>query len=598
MRLVPWVLCLFVACGESDAAGPVDVSSDVDTAPSGVDTSEDGDPSDASSDTTGPDTSVEARACPGGTLFERPFVTSVEPARPGSLAADFDIETLTGRYALASRWTGCESHIVFVHFPGITDSLWRSESTVLFSEGPANAQYIFVSDSADAEARIDDLVRVERSIEAGLLVAVRDDAARQAWRDRIHYATGRARELDGGIGDYVRSELAFGLTPESIVDLGDRGTVGLPAPVVFGITPDQRFDPGDNLSPSVGQSETLGMAAFLGHFYNWRVALEHELARASGHVVSIIDERTTRRIIDSTSSLPDNLMVEHLDSRGNVVAPSVKANRATLEVAIDCEARNPFACSEWDRIANISVCTDATCAARSELVRWITPYWRRGLQRYRLDFSHLIGLLNGGETTFRVELGPDWERPTEWRLEVDLRLEHVDPNPGVPPNAPPPATTPAGAWPAFASQGFGADYGGEGMMFTVPAEATRVELAVLVSGHGQTAGDNCAEWCDHRHVFAVDGVEIPPILHQGAAIGEPRGCANLSKQGVISGQWGNWAQQRAFWCPGLEVSWQRRDLTALVTPGDEHILTLEGFLGADGAPAGGDIALTTYLIWY
>ena len=41
-----------------------------------------------------------------------------------------------------------------------------------------------------------------------------------------------------------------------------------------------------------------------------------------------------------------------------------------------------------DRIANIQLCLDGeACADRREIVRWITPYWRAGDQRYVIDAS-------------------------------------------------------------------------------------------------------------------------------------------------------------------------------------------------------------------
>jgi hypothetical protein len=66
---------------------------------------------------------------------------------------------------------------------------------------------------------------------------------------------------------------------------------------------------------------------------------------------------------------------------------------------------------------------------------------------------------------------------------------------------------------------------------------------------------------------------------------------------VIPGQWGNWAQSRAYWCPGLPVQAVRTDITALVTPGSENELTYEGAFRT-GAPNGGDIALSAYVVWY
>lgn len=581
---VPGLLVLW-ACGGEAAKNP-----DPDLAPDteGVVDIDPGDTTDTGTTDTHPDDTTarpdpEGEACPvtaGG--HTRAFVDNAEPARPGALAADFDVETLAGHFHLKTRWDGCASVVVFVHFPGITDNLWRSDSTLLFTEGHPHVDYLFVSDSADPEQRITDVLVAERSIEAAIKTTFRDEADRATWRQRIHYVTGRARELEGGLGDYVRSELSHSQTPESEVDLGDRGIAPLPAPVVFGIDREQRFDAGDNLSPAVGQGETLSMAAFLPRFYAWRAVSSEQRAAETRNRFVLYDERTTARDFFVDWSPPENLMIENLDFRDDVRVP---ATRAYLDVEVTCDERNPFACSEWDRIASILVCTSSDCAESLELGRWITPYWRRGLQRYRLDVSHLMPLLT--ETRqFKVVLGPEWERPTPWHIHVSMYLAHEASH-----------VAPRGVIPLFGSGTFEEEYGRD-VTATIPSEATHIELFALISGHGQTAQDNCAEWCDHRHQVEVDGVVVPEFAHERPAIFAPRGCASQVDRGVIPGQWGNWAQQRAYWCPGLVVDWQIRDVTALVVPGREHLFSLSGTLGPSTPPRGGDIVMSSFLVWY
>ena len=65
----------------------------------------------------------------------------------------------------------------------------------------------------------------------------------------------------------------------------------------------------------------------------------------------------------------------------------------------------------------------------------------------------------------------------------------------------------------------------------------------IVSGHGQTDGDHCAEWCDHEHTFTVGGTEH--VVASDGQAGVPRGRAARAAEGVVPGQWGNWAPSRA-----------------------------------------------------
>ena len=80
-----------------------------------------------------------------------------------------------------------------------------------------------------------------------------------------------------------------------------------------------------------------------------------------------------------------------------------------------------------------------------------------------------------------------------------------------------------------------------------------------------------------------------PILHAAfTAVGD----------GIIPGQWGNWAQARAYWCPGLALPVRRDEITSLVRPGEDNTLEYRATYGSTGAPRGGDIALTSYVVWY
>ena len=124
-----------------------------------------------------------------------------------------------------------------------------------------------------------------------------------------------------------------------------------------------------------------------------------------------------------------------------------------------------------------------------------------------------------------------------------------------------------------------------------------MELVTIISGHGQTDSDNCAEWCNHVHTFTLNDSAEAKHEVSYSDIGSRFGCAARAGEGVIPGQWGNWSQSRAGWCPGLPVETVRFDITDQVTLGSENRLAYRGsFRG--GEPAGGDIAMNTYVVWY
>jgi hypothetical protein len=531
-------------------------------------------PADAGTDAATPSFDV----CDELGLPRRPFDPAGAGSIQGEAAGDFTAQTLAGPFHLAERWTGCDNYVFYTYFPNEQgDALYASLFRGSLLNGPRNAHYFFSSYEEDEVARLDRASNLAEQLEMAFGAMVPDEADRAFWRSRFHFVTDRATEIEGSPGAYMQSYLDFARDPMSVVDLGDRGRAGLPYPFVFGIDREQRFDSGDDLSPTVGTNPTFGMGQYLARWYDYRYALEQRFETETATVVPLLDdERTTGRVFTRTVTLPDAAAMAAYDS-------------LEFDVAITCEHRNLYGCSEWDRIASVSLCVDGeTCADRREITRWITPYWRRGRQHWGIDATPFLGLLRaGGAQTFRIELGPDWERATEWVARVAMRLRTR----GGEPRA-------TGGVLAFTGGAFDATYNTrEPVAFTVPATATRVELVTILSGHGQTEGDNCAEWCDHRHTFSVNGTALAPIAHTGAAIGTIRACAERASEGVVPGQGGNWSMARAYWCPGLPVIAERRDITTLVTPGMEASIDYEASFGTM-APRGGDIALSAYVVWY
>jgi len=263
----------------------------------------------------------------------------------------------------------------------------------------------------------------------------------------------------------------------------------------------------------------------------------------------------------------------------------------TLEIDLEVHCRQtPDLCSEWDRNAYIHLCDDDACTSVKEIGRWITPYSRPGRMRWVWDASPFLGLLrDGGARRFRIITGPEWEEATTYDLRASLRLSD---------RGGPRAFE---AVPAFTGGVFDATYneGRDPVSFTPPTGTTKVELVVIVSGHGQGGTSNCAEWCNHEHTFTVNGAATHRIDFPDQA-GEPLGCAARSVEGVVPGQWGNWAPGRAAWCPGLPVSAHRIDITGEVTIGAVNDLAYRGTFEGREPPGGENVVidLSSYVVFY
>ncbi len=487
-------------------------------------------------------------------LEREPYQTG-GAAEMGGLAGDFTVQTTDGPWVFSEERTGCESY-VFVSY-GATDygnGLWASVPDGLYLEGPRNAHYFIGTYEADPGAITARLETMQTALNEGFEFHSIPEDEREFWREHIHFVNQPMNEIGGSVGELLTATPLFAMAI-------DRA---------------QHFDPLGSLFEVRGGGfmPNIGMAAYGPHWFNYLYDLEVGLDGADAMVLPLMPGETlTDRIIERSVTLPDASTMAGFDT-------------LELDVQVHCFL-DPAGCSEWDRIAHIFLCTadgEDACAETRELVRWITPYSRPGRRRWVMDASSLLPLMSeGGDQTFRIVMGPEWEEATEREITISLRLaDRRD-------------EQPLAAELAFTGGNFDATYneGREPFVTTIPSGATKVELVAIISGHGQTDGDNCAEWCNHVHTFTANGTEH--VLDFEGQAGQAKGCAERSAEGVVPGQWGNWAPLRAGWCPGLPVEMLRIDVTDDVTPGEEATFTYAG--GFDGGePRGGTMSLSAYVV--
>lgn len=467
----------------------------------------------------------------------------------GDVAGDFVVETLSGSWRLSENFSGCESYVFVNYSAAAGDAVWASPPVRLLESSPPNVQYFFTSYEENARTRVEQL---RDAFEETFALYSEEEA--DAWRERLHFVVTPLLDIEGSAGDRARNHPGIA--------------------EAFGIDRDQRFDPVGSLAQVSGGAfrGRLQMAAFAAHYYNYEHELQLRLDAEDAMVVPFIEAETlTERVFFRDVELPDAATMDGFD-------------HMDVDVEVICRGRAPE-CSEWDRIALIEVCLDEPCDARHEIVRWITPYSRPGQRRWIIDASPFLGdFRDGGTQRLRVTMGPEWEAATERDVNMSLRLSTR----GEPSSI--------DVQRAFVGGAFDATYADAHppFAFSVPDEATRVELVVIVSGHGQTDGDNCAEWCEHEHRFTVNAGSAHTIAFPDE-IGRPLGCAELASEGVVPGQYGNWAPRRAGWCPGFPVAALRFDVTDDASTDGELVYdaTFEG-----GTPRGGNISLSAYVVSY
>lgn len=500
----------------------------------------------------GPPPAVDV--CDALGLERAPVPTAPESptAAMGDVAAPFVVETDRGPWSLEERWTGCDTYVFLNYQPRSGPQMWASDVSAVLERSARNVHYFF-STYEEGLASFNTTSAMRAKIDAALARLPQTDA--DHWGPRLHVLTRSTQSLDAGAGAYARG-LSFSAE-------------------VFGIDRFGRYDPGGSLARVTAQgfSSELGMAAYLPHYYNFAHAQARELeAQEDVTVVSLFDATSITKEQNNQvhqATFPDAEAMARFDTM-------------ELDIAATC-GPTPTDCGEWDYEAFLQWCSDAECTESREIALWITPYARPGTRRWVVDATPFLPLLAQGGTQ-HIRFGMLWNMNPN-QMNVSFRLRET----GGP--------RPVSITPAFRGGNFDASYNErEPVTFTPSAGATRVELVALLSGHGQEAGSNCAEWCDHGHVFEVNGSTTVERRHTGQA-GQALGCAERTDEGVVPGQYGNWAPSRAAWCPGLEVEPWREDITAAVTPGQENTLTYRGTF-AGGEPRGGRIRLSSYIVVY
>lgn len=588
LAVLPYVL-VQAACSESSTSDSPVVPTSAEDA--GVGTEDSGVPSfsrgvEVKPCTPGPETRPLPETgtfCGDLGLRTRPFQPESGGLEFGEVAGDFTVQTLDGPWRLADNWRGCDSYLFATYIPlggegaGIINDFWGSSVQPLI-ESPINAHYFFLSLEPEEDARRSRVGGIQDRILRSLSLGGLSDEERALQEARFHFVVDEPDQVEGSFGTWFGDYLAYALDPSSRVEIGaDRAAQLPPLPFAVGIDREQKWDSVGSLSEFVGGPWSLRMVSFLPSFYDHKVRLQDELEFAQCiHETPLVTGTVTDRVFNVPVELPrleDMAQFDTLD----------------FEVEVHCGARNVFACSEWDRIARVSMCADEACMSRQELIRWITPYWRRGTRQWLIDASALLPLLDAGEDRrrfFRVEMGPGWERATPRDVKIVMRLS----NRAKPLRA-------MGAEPLFGGGTFNESYNDDRPTVerTVPATAEKAEIVYILSGHGQET-DRCAEWCNHEHLFTVQAESMPLISHTGQ-IGS-LGCGPAAGLGVPPGQYGNWAPERAYWCPGLPVELKAIDVSEAIDFGMPNFIRYAGLYQGGEPTTGGNISLSSYLVWY
>ena len=550
--------CLLLAAGlavagcgsdESNEASPpsnqpdaaVDVEQDTTIAPDAADEAVGEAAADAVQEEAGPDPTA---VCAELGLPSVLFVDAPDDDSLRAMAADLTVPTTEGDWNLKENWSGCDVYLFIQDQPrqakGWPIALWDRDVDTLVAASPPNVHYFFLpTGSSDSEiaAALDALRgRVDTAL------AELSDDERTSWSKRVHYVTKTARLLDGWLGSNMKVP-NWGVGIDRTQRIRYIGSYADPS----------RFDSGEQwFAPN------LSMVANEAVYYNFEAEREATL-EDTDTVIPLFDAAVDASALTVDVDFPDAATMAGFDT-------------LELDLTLGCGGDGEYGvCPAWDRIVTLYLC-DASNPDQcdTELGRWITSYHREG--RWVHDVSPLLPLLAGGGTRrLRFDEQDPWEVTARLRFSNQGKAER--------------ATSATFLFSSDGGDGFDENYNDlhDSVVVPIPASAKRVEIASAITGHGMSMPGNCAEFCNTKHHFLVNGDDFTrdfPIA------GSMFGCRDQTREGTVPNQYGTWWYGRSGWCPGKEVPMVTTDVTASVTPGEDATVELEAYW--NGAPYSGD----------
>lgn len=550
------------ACEEGDDdddGGKNTIGADDDTSDDDDSIDDDAtDDDDDDDDTVPPDNFT----CSKAGLEERSF----DDATPGTdlydIAADFTVNTTVGQWNFKEKWTGCETYLFIpdkpqsMQSPTWAEPLWSRDISTFLPKLPVNTHVFFVSTSSLELTREEALADVKELADEYITGLSQDDQDR--WYHRIHYVTDAAKDMEGWLGEVVGRKWGLGI--DRFQKIRYIGAYADPL----------------RYSSSNGWFESnISMAANEPIYYNFEAERQAEMDSADATVISVFDQEViedpgwagVRGSADIT--FPDATTMADFDTM-------------EFDLYLDCVGDGEVgSCPAWDYLVYLYLCHEGdpeTCD--TEFGRWITTYHREG--RWVHDVSGFLPLIaSGGERRLEFYTTQKYEVSLNIRLSTKAK-----------------AAKPVETMPLFFASSFGLDYNDlfDPQDIFIPQDATKVEIATVISGHGGASPGNCAEFCNTTHHFFVNGNEN---IREFTEAGTTYDCMDKTNQGTVPNQFGTWWYGRSGWCPGLEVPLVPIDVTSQVVLNDDNTFDYEGYyLGAPYTGSGASIRLQSWVVIY
>ena len=429
-----------------------------------------------------------------------------------------------------SQWNGQESYVFITVGPSSSTALWDAgDISDLLENSPDNVHYFFLSNRSTYFSD----VRNKKNIIDVLLLSLSDEE-QSHWKSHLHFVPNKC---DSHSEEFV----------EAVCDVRS-----------ISIDRFQRWREVGYLGNPANFSGTY--ISYLSHeatYFNYEFEALYEPDMDYDEITVFEREYYTggwAATISQLVDLPDN---EALNGYSGL---SVELLRGCPDANMNY---SDAGCDDYDRIARMYVC-DEDGSNCNEIAKWITPFDRQ--PHHLTDISSLLPVLKpGGIKTIKFQESgwPNSLLTLKLRFYKNFNTSEIYPQEFIP------------AWNGTVL--FNPDYGENRppIVFEVPENAEKVEFVSFMTGHGWGSAGcyNCAEFCNSRHDFIING-GVGEFQKSHPEASDNNYCMELSTivQGVVPNQYGTWGYGRAGWCPGMDVPPYVIDITQHVSIGEENII--------------------------
>jgi hypothetical protein len=432
-------------------------------------------------------------------------------------------------WVFQNEWNGNDSYI-FIHYSqsvGNSPALWISDTKhQLLQNSPDNVHYFFISDRASSQEDVQEI-----KSEFDEIISTLSNEEKAHWLSHLHYIPTKTSELETWLSEALLDKYALGI--DTFQKLKQIGYLG---------------------NPNGFTGTHMSYLAHEAHYYNYEQS-EFSVSADDYLEVTIFD-----------SVLYNGGWASTIQTIVEIPSDEILSNTEKMEIELfrPCADYLDGGCDDYDRTARLWVCDEdeSNC---NEIARWITPFDRQ--PHHLTDITPFISKLRpGGNKYFKFQIS-GWPNNIVF---MNLRLyqnENIE-------------QTPQEIIPLWNGGGFYSNgepvYNEniEPQVFEIPENATKVEFVTYITGHGSGCdSDNCAEFCNTRHFFSVNGgvFEFDKSHPEAGAAADCMSVESIAN-GVIPNQYGTWGYGRAGWCPGLDVDPFIQDITDYVEFGDANVL--------------------------